>query len=83
MLCVTRDCYGFNQGVLTQSQRIDNESEVYETQEKRVHLVRPGEDPPERFQPAEQPLNLVAVPVQLPVILPEVKPGSASGAPRE
>ena len=57
---MTRDCYGFNQGVLTQSQRIDNESDVYETQEKRVHLVKPGEYPRECFQPAEQPLNLVA-----------------------
>ena len=45
-------------------------AKVDEPEEEGIELVKPGEDSSEGFQAAEQPLHLVALAVQLPVVRP-------------
>ena len=56
--------------MLTLSEGLHDKREVDEAEEEHVALVKPGEDAPEGFQAAKQPLHLVALAVQLPVVLP-------------
>ncbi len=56
--------------MFTLSEGVHDKREVDEAEEEYVELVKPGEDAPEGFQAAEQPLHFITFPVQLPVIGP-------------
>ena len=58
--------------MLTLSQRLDDEREDDEAEEHDVELLEAGEDAPEALEAPEEPLDLVAPLVHLPVVLPGV-----------
>ena len=65
--------------MFTLSKGLHDKREVDEAEEECLKLVKPGEDPPEGFQTAEQPLYLVTFPVQPPVVGPGSNPVSLRG----
>ena len=46
------------------SEGVHDKRKVDEAEEEDIELVKPGEDPPEGFQAAEKPLDLVTFPVR-------------------
>lgn len=47
--------------MFTLSEGVDDKREVAEAEEEYIELVKPCEDPPEGFQAAEQPPDLVTL----------------------
>ena len=66
-----------NWGVFTLTQCVKDESEDDEAEEDHVELLESRKDATERFQSPEQPLDLVAPFVHLPVVFSRVEPGLA------
>ena len=65
--------------MFTLSEGVHDKREVDEAEEEDIELVKPGEDPPDGFQAAEQPLDLVTVPVQQLVVGPGSNPMAFRG----
>jgi len=57
--------------VNTKPQRFENECKDNESREQHIQLVEAAKDPPEAFEPAKEPLDFVAPPVNDPVIFPQ------------
>jgi hypothetical protein len=53
-------------------ERVDDECEIHKESVYHIQFIEPCEDPSEAFETPEQPLNLVALLISLPVILPGV-----------
>ena len=65
--------------MFTLSEGVHDKREVEEAEEECIELVKPGEDLPEGFQAAEQPLDLVTFPVQPLVVGPGSTPMAFRG----
>ena len=56
--------------MLTLSEGLDDQSEGEEAEEEDIELFEAGEDAAEPFQPAEEPLDFIALLVKCTVITP-------------
>ncbi len=59
--------------VLYVEKDLDDEREVEEGEEDDIQLLEPGEYAPEALEAAEEPLNFIALFVQLAVVLPGIE----------
>jgi hypothetical protein len=59
--------------VLTLTEGLDDQGEVEESEEDDIEFIETGEDAAEAFEPAEEPLDLVALAVQSLIVEPRMQ----------
>jgi len=69
--------------VLTLTEGLDDQGEVEESEEDDIEFVEAREDAAEAFEPAEEPLDLVALAVQGLIVEPGMQAIAARGDHRE